>query len=98
LPEPDGFWLTVVDSRRLRQLRRERQLTQIDLADRSGISVATISKLESKARARCRDSTAAALATALDVPVAILRHVTDPAYAGFKLLTRHASRNGTESS
>jgi DNA-binding Xre family transcriptional regulator len=93
-PEPDRFWLTVVDSRRLRQLRLERQFTQLDLADYSGISISTISKLESKRGSRCRDSTVAALADALGAPAESLRDVTDPAFAGFKLLTPRASKNG----
>jgi predicted transcriptional regulator/DNA-binding XRE family transcriptional regulator len=91
----DGFYLTVVDGRRLRQLRLQRQLTQLDLADCSGISIATISKVESRPGTRCRDSTIAALATAVGAPAASLRHATDPAYAGFKPLTLQATKNET---
>jgi DNA-binding XRE family transcriptional regulator len=92
---PDQYGLTVVDGRRLRQLRLQRRLTQLDLADCSGVSTYTISKLESKPGSRCRDSTVAALALALDAPAASLRDVTDPAFAGFKVFTPRASKNGT---
>ncbi|MFI5064207.1 MAG: ATP-binding protein [Streptosporangiales bacterium] len=58
-------WVTVLDGRRLRQLRRERGLSQAQLADRAGMSPATIGRLERQPAASCRSRTAARLAGAL---------------------------------
>jgi len=50
----------------LRELRRERGLSQEALADRAGISLATVARLERQTRASCRGRTLARLAAALD--------------------------------
>jgi transcriptional regulator with XRE-family HTH domain len=62
----------LVDGARLAQLRHERGWTQEMLAERSGLSVVIVSKLEQNARRSARVSTLSALARALDVPVGIL--------------------------
>ena len=54
---------------RLRELRRDRKLTQEQLAEKSGVSLSLITKLESGARDSLRLGTAAALAGALGVGV-----------------------------
>jgi DNA-binding Xre family transcriptional regulator len=56
---------TILDGRRLRRLRRERGLSQEKLADRAGISVTTVARLERQARASCRGRTLGRLAAAL---------------------------------
>jgi transcriptional regulator with XRE-family HTH domain len=53
---------------RLRRLRNERGLTQEQFAERAGVSVDLIKKLEQGRRESARLTTVAALATALDVP------------------------------
>jgi len=54
-----------VDGHRLRQLRRQRGLSQEKLADKAGISPATVARLERQARACCRCRTLARLAAVL---------------------------------
>jgi len=39
-------WIVIIDGQRLRQLRRQHGLSQETLADRAGISVATIGRLD----------------------------------------------------
>lgn len=65
-------WIVAVDGHRLRQLRRERQLSQKSLAVRAGISAGTIGLLERQARASCRGRTLARLAAALGAPPSAL--------------------------
>jgi DNA-binding XRE family transcriptional regulator len=55
----------ILDGQRLRQLRRERGLSQEKLADRAGISLTTVARLERQARASCRGRTLGRLAAAL---------------------------------
>lgn len=57
---------------RLRRLRRERSLTQEQLAERAGVSRELVSKLEQGTRNSARVSSLAALATALDVDLSDL--------------------------
>jgi transcriptional regulator with XRE-family HTH domain len=57
---------------RLRRLRTERGLTQDGLAERAGLSVDIVKKLEQGQRASARVSTLTALADALDVTLADL--------------------------
>ncbi|MGH3276236.1 MAG: helix-turn-helix domain-containing protein [Streptosporangiaceae bacterium] len=57
---------TVVDGRRLRQLRRQRGLSQDDLAAKAGISLTTVARLERQPAGPCRCRTLARLARALD--------------------------------
>ena len=58
-------WTTVLDGRLLRQLRRQHGLSQEALADRAGISLTTMARLERKPRTPCRTRTLARLAAAL---------------------------------
>ena len=58
-------WTTVVDGQRLRELRRERALPQVELARLAGVSAHTVSKLERQQAACCRSRTLARLAAAL---------------------------------
>lgn len=72
---------------RLRRLRESRQWSVADLAERSGVSVASIMYLE---RTDLTDPTLATLgqlSRALDVPVRML--LDDPVYEGAEALTQH---------
>jgi transcriptional regulator with XRE-family HTH domain len=77
---------TVLDGQRLREARRQRGLSQERLAHQSGMSPATVARLERQRRPRCRHRTLARLAAALDVrPAAItpaLGVALDPAGPG----------------
>jgi DNA-binding XRE family transcriptional regulator len=65
-------WTTVLDGQRLRQLRRQHGLSQEKLADRAGISLTTVARLERQSRPPCRGRTVARLAAALgEHPAAI---------------------------
>ena len=66
-PDPDRAqrWRAVVIGDQLRELRRQRGLSQKDLADRAGISSHTLSRLECQPKASCRTRTLARLAAAL---------------------------------
>jgi transcriptional regulator with XRE-family HTH domain len=72
---------TVVDSVRLRQLRRERGLSQFTLASRAKVGLTTLERLEREILPRSRNYTVARLAIALEVPRDSLRHASDPRYA-----------------
>jgi DNA-binding XRE family transcriptional regulator len=63
--QPARPWTTVVDGERLRQLRRQHGLSQEKLADRAGVSLTTVARLEGESRAPCRCRTLARLAAAL---------------------------------
>jgi DNA-binding XRE family transcriptional regulator len=65
---PRASWTTVIDGRRLQQLRRQHGLCQEGLAYQAGISPQTMSRLERQARASCRTRTLGRLARALDEP------------------------------
>jgi transcriptional regulator with XRE-family HTH domain len=70
---PEQWWITVLDGQRLRQLRRQRGLSQEKLADRAGISTATVARLERHPHPSCQGRTLARLAAALDEqPTAIM--------------------------
>ena len=58
-------WMTQIDGQQLRRLRRQVGLSQVELATRAGISMATVARLERKVRATCRGRTMARLAAAL---------------------------------
>lgn len=58
-------WTTALNGPLLRQLRRQRGLSQEQLADRAGISLTTVIRLERQIRAACRCRTLARLAAAL---------------------------------
>ena len=64
-PAPFARWTTTVDGQRLRQVRHQRALSQGQLAERAGISPATVSRLERQSTAPCRCRTLARLAGAL---------------------------------
>jgi DNA-binding XRE family transcriptional regulator len=59
-------WTTVLDGPRLRQMRRQRGLSQEQLADLAGISLSTMARLERQERPSCRSWTMGRLAAALD--------------------------------
>jgi transcriptional regulator with XRE-family HTH domain len=70
---PEQRWFIVLDGKRLRQLRRQRGLSQEKLADRAGISTATVARLERHPYPSCRGRTLARLAAALgEHPAAIM--------------------------
>ena len=55
----------ILDGHRLRQLRRQRGLSQAELADQAGISLTTVARLERQFYAPCRGWTLGCLARAL---------------------------------
>ena len=63
---PGRRWFTVVDGQRLRRLRNQHGLSQEQLADRAGISPATVARLERQPAAPCRCRPLGRLAAALD--------------------------------
>jgi transcriptional regulator with XRE-family HTH domain len=83
---------TVVDSGRLRQLRRERGMSQSELASRARIGRSTLSRLERQTRPRSWNYMVGRLAIALDTPFDCLRDRSDPRYgtngSGWKLEAR----------
>ena len=69
-------WTAVIDGQRLRELRRQRALSQAELAKLAGVSAHTVSKLERQPASRCRSRTLARLAAALgESPSAITTSV-----------------------
>jgi serine/threonine-protein kinase RsbW len=62
---PLAPWTTILDGRRLREMRRRHGLSQEQLATRAQISTTTIVRLERHARSACRTWTLARLAAAL---------------------------------
>jgi Helix-turn-helix domain len=65
--------MVIIDGQRLRQLRRQRGLSQETLADRAGVSVATVGRLERCGRPSCRGRTLGRLAAVLgEHPAAII--------------------------
>lgn len=69
---PAGRWTTVLDGQRLRHLRRQHGLSQEELAERAGLSLTTVARLEREHRSPCRTRTLARLAAALGEPFASL--------------------------
>ena len=70
-------WSAVIDGQRLRHLRRLHQLSQEKLADKAGISLATLARLEREPRPHCRPRTMTRLAIALgEHPATITRTLT----------------------
>jgi DNA-binding XRE family transcriptional regulator len=65
-PRSAHRWTTVLDGERLRKMRRQRGLSQEQLADLAGISLSTMARLESQDRSSCRSWTLGRLAAALD--------------------------------
>jgi transcriptional regulator with XRE-family HTH domain len=67
-----GRWTVVIDGQRLRELRRQRVLSQAELAKLAGVSPYTVSKLDRQPASCCRSRTLARLAAALgESPAAI---------------------------
>lgn len=62
----------ILDGHRLRHLRRQRGLSQVDLADKAGISLTTVARLERQPHAPCRGWTLGRLARALGEPSATM--------------------------
>jgi DNA-binding XRE family transcriptional regulator len=58
-------WTTLIDGRRLRQLRRQHGLSQEKLAYRAGISLSTVARLERQPYSLCRCRTLARIAAVL---------------------------------
>jgi transcriptional regulator with XRE-family HTH domain len=73
---PPRPWTTVLDGQRLRKLRRQQGLSQERLADRAGISLTTVARLERQPCPPCRTRTLGRLAAALGEPAA---SITRPA-------------------
>ncbi|MGH3222582.1 MAG: helix-turn-helix domain-containing protein [Streptosporangiaceae bacterium] len=69
-------WTAVVDGQRLRELRRQRGLVQVELAGLAGISAYTLGRLERVPGASCRTRTLARIAAALGEPPATITVVT----------------------
>jgi DNA-binding XRE family transcriptional regulator len=69
--DPRRQWNTVIDGRRLREVRQQRELSQAGLADLAGVSLTTVARLERQEKAPCRKWMLGRLAVALDeVPAA----------------------------
>ncbi len=73
-PKPGQRWITVLDGEQLRELRRQRGLSRLELAGRAGISLSTLARLESQSRRPCRTRTLALIARALGEDPAALLH------------------------
>jgi DNA-binding XRE family transcriptional regulator len=58
-------WITVLDGTRLREARRQHGLSRATLADRAGLSIATVARLEGQRMSSCRCRTLVRLAAAL---------------------------------
>ena len=89
-------WFVAVDGNRLRQLRRQQQLSQEELASRAGISAGTVGQLERQDRPVCRGRTLARLAAALGTQPAALMPAIDapPGVAGARV-RESAAQNGS---
>lgn len=69
-------WMVIVDGQRLRELRHQRAISQVELARLAGVSPYTVSKLERQRATSCRTRTLARLAAALgEEPSAIVPNV-----------------------
>ena len=70
-------WTAVIDGQRLRELRRQRALSQVELAKLAGVSAHTVSKLEWQPASCFRSRTLARLAAALgEAPSSIVAYVS----------------------
>ena len=58
-------WTAIIVGERIRELRRQRGISQKDLTGRAGISAHTLSRLERQSKASYRTRTLARLAAAL---------------------------------
>jgi transcriptional regulator with XRE-family HTH domain len=73
-----GRWFAVVDGARLRQLRRQHGLSVAGLADKAGIGLSTVIRIERQPRHSCRTRTLVRLAAALNQPAAVLTSSQSP--------------------
>lgn len=75
---PFQYWLITFDGTLLRKHRRERELSQQRLSDRSRVSLGTIQRIEKQPAATCHVSTLQRLAAALspDDPDALITELT----------------------
>lgn len=71
-------WFTVVDGRRVRQLRDQHGLSAAELAGKAGLGLSTVTRLERQSQHRCRTRTLARLAAALGQPPAALTSSQPP--------------------
>jgi DNA-binding XRE family transcriptional regulator/anti-sigma regulatory factor (Ser/Thr protein kinase) len=72
-------WTIAIDGHRLRHIRRKRGLSQLELAAKAGVSLATVARLEQgKPNASCRGRTLTRLAAALDEQAAALAAACHP--------------------
>jgi transcriptional regulator with XRE-family HTH domain len=78
IAHPSQRWLTVLDGHRLRHLRRQRGLSQEQLAANAGISPATVARLKRHSSASCRSRTLARLAAAMAEDPASLTPARQP--------------------
>ncbi len=69
-------WTTVADGQRIRELRRQSGLAQVELAERAGVSLRTVARLERGKETACRTRTLARIAAALGKPPAAIAAVT----------------------
>jgi transcriptional regulator with XRE-family HTH domain len=71
-PVRSDRWFTTLDGTRLRQLRRQSGLSAAELAEKAGVGLSTVTRLERLPHRPCRTRTLARLAAALDqVPAAL---------------------------
>jgi len=69
-------WTTVADGQRIRELRHQCGLSRAQLAERAGISLHTIARLEREHRTGCRTRTLARIAATLGQPPGMIAAVT----------------------
>ena len=70
-------WIAVINGQRLRELRLQRAMSQVELAKLAGVSAHTVSKLERQPASCCRTRTLARLAAALGESPAAITASTD---------------------
>jgi len=71
-------WTTVADGQRIRELRHQCGLGQAELAERAGVSLHTIARLERQHRTGCRTRTLARIAAVLGGQPGMIAAVTLP--------------------
>jgi predicted transcriptional regulator len=59
-------WITAIDGQLLRRMRRQRGLSQEQLADLAGVSLTTVARLERPSMQPCRTWTLFRIANALE--------------------------------
>lgn len=85
-------WVVIADGQRLGALRRQRELSRQMLAERAGLSPATVARLENRTRSSCRGRTLARLAAALGTRPA---DMLPPAAITLAAAGRRTSSTGT---